>query len=193
MRAWYRAWVAGMLLALVAGCGGEAEDAPQDPPQQVALREPEPPSPPPLEVDPMGEAAAIDLVASLGGDRRLRVSGNSNLPEGARLQVIVERELSGVRWRERVSLAAGRFEAGPFGPGSGLPDGGYRVTAELQAASVQPREVQARIGAEGEHLSGPLVAASPHGLGQVVRASRRFLVGSEPRRASEQVEVLRVE
>lgn len=192
MRAWYRAVLTGLVLTLVAGCSGEAEDAPQDPPQPVALREPET-SPPPLEVDPMGEAAVIELAATLGGDRRLRVSGNSNLPEGARLQVIVERELSGVRWRERVSLAAGRFEAGPFGPGSGLPDGGYRVTAELQAASVQPREVQARIGAEGEHLSGPLVAASPHGLGQVVRASRRFLVGSEPRRASERVEVLRVE
>ncbi|WP_337133636.1 hypothetical protein, partial [Staphylococcus aureus] len=63
----------------------------------------------------------------------------------------------------------------------------------LPEATVQPEAVRRRIGEQGEHLSGPLVGGSRHGLGQVASASRRFLVGSEPRRTNDQVEVLGVE
>ncbi len=145
------------------------------------------------ELAPFNEAVTFDLTPSLGSDRRLTVVGETNLPGETRLQVIVERELSGVRWRERVAVAEGGFVAGPFGPGSGLPDGGYRVTVDVQEGSVQPAAVQGRLGEENEHLSGPLVQQSPHGLGKVARYRQRFLVGSETRRTHDQVEVLRVE
>ncbi len=145
---------------------------------------------------PFDQPVAIEITSRLGSDRRLTVEGETNLPEATRLQVIVERELSGVRWRERVSVEAGGFEAGPLGPGSGPQRYArllHRVTVDVQEGSVQPRSVRDRLGEENEHLSGPLVQQSRHGLGQVASYSQRFLVGSETRRTHDRVEVLRVE
>jgi hypothetical protein len=195
MKLWYRGCGLGLLLLLLAGCGGAdngeaASEAPADEPEaEVVVEAPEPEP----EVAPFDEPVAIEFAASLRTDRRLMVEGESNLPEGARLQIVVERELSGVRWQQRTTLQEGRFQAGPFGPGSGLPDGGYTITVNLPEASVQPLEVRRQIGQQGEHLRGPLVSTSRHGLGEVASASRRFLVGSEPRRTDDRVEVLGVE
>ncbi len=197
MRAWYRTMAAGLLMVMLAGCSGGEEQATSEPAETSSAAEtPEPQAAPESEapeVPPFDQPVAIEITSRLGSDRRLTVEGSTNLPEATRLQVIVERELSGVRWRERVSVEAGGFVAGPFGPGSGLPDGGYRVTVDVQESSVQPRSVRDRLGEENEHLSGPLVGQSRHGLGQVASYSQRFLVGSETRRTHDQVEVLRVE
>lgn len=144
-------------------------------------------------VEPFTEPVRIEVMATLRSDRRLAVEGESNLPEGAQLQVMVEREASGMRWRSRTTVQEGGFVAGPYGSGSGLPDGGYIVRVMLSEASVQPEKVRAKIGEQGEHLSGPLVTTSGHGLGKIATYSRRYLVGSEPRRATDQVEVLEVE
>ncbi|WP_282038179.1 hypothetical protein [Halomonas alimentaria] len=188
---------AGLLMVMLAGCSGGEEQATSEPAETSSAAEtPEPQAAPESEapeVPPFDQPVAIEITSRLGSDRRLTVEGSTNLPEATRLQVIVERELSGVRWRERVSVEAGGFVAGPFGPGSGLPDGGYRVTVDVQESSVQPRSVRDRLGEENEHLSGPLVGQSRHGLGQVASYSQRFLVGSETRRTHDQVEVLRVE
>lgn len=195
MTVWSRLCGMGLVM-LLAGCGGNddgneaANDAVEAAPVEQAV---EPESAPEPQVAPFDEPVTIDFQARLLSDRRLVVEGQSNLPEGARLQVVVERELSGVRWQSRTTLQDGRFNGGPYGPGSGLPDGGYRITVNLPAASVQPLEVRRRIGEEGEHLRGPLVGTSRHGLGQVASTSRRFLVGSEPRRTKDEVDVLTVE
>ncbi|PCF95014.1 hypothetical protein [Vreelandella nigrificans] len=178
-----------MSALLLAGCGNQEDEqaavqseevneetSPQEP---VAVEEP---------VDPL--EVAISTRASLLPDRRLMIEGEANLPDGALVQVIVERELSRVRWQSRTTVVDGQFSTGPFGSGSGLPDGGYIVRVQLSEASVQPRDVQARIGAQGEHLAGELVSQSRHGLGQVATYSRRFLVGSEPRRTRDQVDVV---
>lgn len=132
----------------------------------------------------------ILVSASIGSDRRLLIEGETNLPDEAQVQVIVERELSRVRWRERVDVAQGQFTAGPFGPGSGLPDGGYSVTVELSESTVQPESVQQRIGEEGEYLAGELVAESRHGLGQIATYTTRFMVGSEPRQSRGDAQLL---
>lgn len=197
MKAWCRLSSMGLLaLLLLAGCGGN-ENGTEDPEsteeasEEVAMEEPAPEPEP--QVEPFSEPVEIDFEATLRSDRRLMVEGESNLPDSARLLIVVEREASGVRWQSRTSLEEGRFTAGPFGPGSGLPDGGYHITVNLPEASVQPLAVRQRIGEQGEHLSGPLVSTSRHGLGQVASSSRRFLVGSEPRRTTDQVEVLGVE
>ncbi|HSP56804.1 MAG TPA: hypothetical protein VLO12_00690 [Halomonas sp.] len=141
----------------------------------------------------MQSPVEIDFTAVLLEDRRLMVEGVSNLPPGAQLEVIVERELSGVRWRSRTDMAEGRFSAGPFGPGSGLADGGYRVSVQLSESAVQPKAVRQRIGERGEHLSGPLVSNSRHGLGKVASHAQRFMVGDEPRRTHDQVKVVEME
>ncbi|MCH4562609.1 hypothetical protein MKP05_05595 [Halomonas sp. EGI 63088] len=197
MKAWCRLSSMGLVaLLLLAGCGGN-ENGTKDPEsteeasEEMAMEEPAPEPEP--RVEPFSEPVEIDFVATLRSDRRLMVEGESNLPDSARLLIVVEREASGVRWQSRTSLEEGHFAAGPFGPGSGLPDGGYRITVNLPVANVQPLAVRQRIGEQGEHLSGPLVSTSRHGLGQVASSSRRFLVGSEPRRTTDQVEVLGIE
>jgi hypothetical protein len=184
--------VYGMLLALwLAGCGGDEGD--EDVSSEAASTSSGSAAQEAASVTVFDEPVEIEVSARLLGDRRLEVTGETNLPEASRLQVIVERELSGVRWRSRVEVEEGRFVAGPLGPGSGLPDGGYRLRVDLQESSVQPAAVRERIGAQGEHLAGPLVQESRHGLGKIATQSRRYLVGSEPRRASDRVEVLEVE
>lgn len=152
---------------------GDAETDVAEAPEDVA----------PLDVE-------ISAHVLLRSDRRLMVEGESNLPDETLVQIIVEREVSSVRWRERTRIENGMFAAGPFGPGSGLPDGGYVVQVEVSEGSVQPENVQSRIGHEGQHLAGELVSQTRHGLGQVATYSRRFLVGSEPRQTRDQVEVL---
>lgn len=198
MTAWCRGIGAGVMLMWLAGCGGSEEEvasAPEDPAPvaEMADETPESAPEPTPKVAPFEEPVTIDVSSRLGSDRRLTVEGETNLPADTRLQVLVERELSGVRWRERVSVAEGGFLAGPFGPGSGLPDGDYLVVVEVQEGSVQPAAVRDRLGEENEHLQGPLVEQSRHGLGQVARYSKRFLVGDETRRTQDRVEVMEIE
>lgn len=190
-----RAIGAGMLLLWLAGCGGSEEPPAEgpDPVAEMADASSEPAPEPAPEAAPFLDPVTIDVSSRLGSDRRLTVEGETNLPAETRLQVLVERELSGVRWRERVSVAEGGFLAGPFGPGSGLPDGDYRVVVEVQEGSVQPAAVRARLGEENEYLQGPLVEESRHGLGQVARYAKRFLVGAETRRTQDRVEVMELE
>ncbi|MCC5901031.1 MAG: hypothetical protein JJT87_03725 [Halomonas sp.] len=178
-----------MSALLLAGCGNQEDEQATVQPEEVN-EETSPQEPVVVEepVDPL--EVTISTRASLLPDRRLMIEGEANLPDGALVQVIVERELSRVRWQSRTSVVDGKFSTGPFGSGSGLPDGGYIVRVQLSEASVQPRDVQARIGAQGEHLAGELVSQSRHGLGQVATYSRRFLVGSEPRRTRDQVDVV---
>ena len=189
MMAWRR--LAGLLILIgVTGCGGDSEPEPvpaqtEPPPTTHDAVEPE------VEIAPL--TVEIEASATLQRDRRLMVEGETNLPEATQLQVIAEREVSGVRWQSRTTVTEGEFSAGPFGPGSGLPDGGYSITVNLVEASVQPRAVRERIGEQGEHLAGELVRGSRHGLGQVASYSRRYLIGSEPRRAADRAEVLEVE
>ena len=175
-----------VFVAFLAGCG-EAEEPPAETVSSEQTQAPEPEMPE-ANVEPLD--VAISTRVSLRSDRRLMVEGESNLPDGTQIQVVVEREISRVRWQARTSVESGLFTAGPFGSGSGLPDGGYDVRVEVDEASVQPDVVQARIGQQGQHLAGELVRQSRHGLGQVATYSRRFLVGSEPRRTRDQVEVL---
>lgn len=144
-------------------------------------------------VAPLDEPVSITLSAGLGSDRRLMVNGATNLPQATRLRVQVERKASGVRWQERIDVNDGQFRAGPLGPGSGLLDGDYAVIVSLPPVNVQPRDVQQRLGQEGANLSGPLVGSSPHGLGKIVTMTQHFLIGSQPRESSDEVEVRALE
>ena len=178
--------------ALLAGCG-EMDEASDEPvasqPEQAPASEPEAET----RIDEAQDVAPLDVEisthVSLRSDRRIMVEGESNLPDGTQIRVIVEREISGVRWQARTQIEKGHFSAGPYGSGSGFPDGGYIVRVEVEEASVQPKAVQARIGHQGQHLAGKLVSQSRHGLGQIATYSKRFLVGSEPRQTRDQVEV----
>ncbi|MGO2242726.1 MAG: hypothetical protein ACTH5D_13310 [Halomonas sp.] len=175
-----RAGVVIVTAALLAGCG-ETESPTSE---LVATAQPEQASPESAVVEEDAAPLIVEISAhvALRNDRRLMVEGESNLPDGTQVRIIVEREISRVRWQARTQIQDGLFAAGPFGSGSGLPDGGYDVRVEVSEGSVQPAEVQAIIGHNGQQLAGGLVSQSRHGLGQVATYSRRFLVGSEPRR-----------
>lgn len=206
MKVLRRCWIAGLAALVLSGCeGGEQQgpvvDATSDHTAEVA-EPPEVTQPAASESGrvtkadsqeprpaPFDQPVTIELAVELRSDRRLMVDGSTNLPEAARLQVQVEREASGVRWQERTAVQQGHFVAGPFGPGSGLPDGGYGITVNLPPVSVQPADVRTRLGDEGSNLKGPLVGVSPHGLGKVVSTTQHFLIGSQPRRTTDKVEV----
>ena len=190
--------VAGALLAgaLVACDGDSTVSQPSDPgsEREVAVesiqdKPPEPVEPPAPAVAALDEPVRVSLDIRLASDRRMHVAATTNLPEGTRVQLRVVREASNVRWQSRTEVREGRVAAGPYGPGSGLPDGYYRIELVTAPADVQPTEVKARIGPSGEHLKGSLVAASEHGLGNIIKASQRFLVGQEVRRTLDDVEV----
>lgn len=203
MTAWYRALGVSLLMLWLPGCGGGEDETRSEPTESVNTAE----SVDSDDGDEAAQAAAetsevpafdqpvmIDVSSRLGSDRRMRVSGETNLPEGTRLQVLVERELSGVTWRERIAVEESRFEVGPFGPGSGLPDGSYVLRVDVQEGSVQPREVRARLGEENQHLRGPLVRSSRHGLGKIASYRQRILVGEQTRRTQDDnVQILEVE
>lgn len=172
-----------MALALL-GCGsdgdhdiGESEVEGQAPAEESAEVEETETSP---AVAVMDEEVVIETDARLDNRRQMQVSGTTNLPEGTQLQVVVERESSRVRWRNRAVVdGEGAFEAGPFGPGSGLPDGIYLIEVNMPPANVQPAAVRQRIGERGEHLAGELVREANHGLGLEVRYRSQVELGDQ--------------
>ncbi|CAM4295207.1 hypothetical protein VRRI112168_19355 [Vreelandella rituensis] len=178
--------VAAMLV--LSGCGGNndaVDEAPEPQPEQqseVVTPESEE-AVEPLEV-------AVSLSVSLRNDRRLVVEGETNLPDGARLQVVVEHKFNRVSWQARTEVEQGYFVAGPFGSSTGLADGEYQVRVQLSEASVQPDTVQQRIGEQGQHLAGELVRTSKHGLGQIAVYTKGYMIGSESRRSQSQAEVI---
>ncbi|GKW47821.1 hypothetical protein [Halomonas sp. NCCP-2165] len=166
-------WLAAMALLLsVVGCGGEAE--PPASPSTSGGGEGAPPGvadapDPALPAAVLDEPIRVSLSALPRDDRRLAVSGATNLPEGTRLQLVVIREASGVSWRQRLQVGEdGNVEAGPLGPGSGLAAGRYILRLSMSPASVQPPRVRAVVGERGEHLSGDWVRESGHGLGRII-------------------------
>lgn len=182
----------GLLLGL-AGCEDDADtvEAPTGTAEASStVSSPDAPAEDDMAaIEPMAVPTEVVLEAVLLADRRMQVSGQTNLPDGTRVQVEVVREASGVRWQERLVSREGMLEAGPFGPGSGLPDGYYRLRLTTTPGELQPRAVQAFLGSRGEHLSGPLIVESPHGLGRQVSAVQRVLVGQRVRRTIDNVAV----
>ncbi|MDN6337116.1 MAG: hypothetical protein L0J67_10845 [Halomonas sp.] len=168
---------------LLSGCGSSEEDVPAPAASETTESRGEPTTPAPA-VKPL--VVSISAEASMRDDRRLNITGRTNLPDDAQLLVVVERETSGARWHERTRVQGGQFQAGPMGYGSGVPDGDYRVRVQLSEASIQPSVVRERIGAKGEGLEGELVRKAPHGLGYIAVYTREFSVGSRLRRMQEE-------
>ncbi|WP_168014954.1 hypothetical protein [Halomonas salinarum] len=125
--------------------------------------------------EPLTEPVSMTVTTQLTESRRLEVMGQTNLPEETRLEVLLERRASGVNWQIRTQVRDGGFVVGPLGPGSGLVGGRYVIRVRMPVADVQPMAVKARIGERGEHLTGPLVTRSPHGLGNIVEYSSDYL------------------
>lgn len=177
-------WAGALFLTLsMAGCGGEAEEAtptqsPAEPMDEVAEPVEEVAEPQDEGMAPLAEPVWVELDATVRPDRRLSVSGETNLPEGTQVLIVVVRDASGVSWRYRTRIGeAGRFEVGPFGSGSGLAAGDYTLRLETSPGNLQPASVQAIIGTQGEHLKGDWVREGGHGLGQVIEYRTTYQLG----------------
>ncbi|MDR5859380.1 hypothetical protein FZZ93_05915 [Halomonas eurihalina] len=171
MNGWHRV-MASIMLSLLAGCGNGEEQG-NDSAERlggVAQPEEERDTEPASELEPFDQDVALGVSVRLDETSRLRVEGTTNLPPDTRLRVMAQRNASGVSWRESVVVEEGGFAAGPFGPGSGLPEGAYRIRVTMPPISVQPVSVQSRLGRQGEHLGGPLVVGTKHGQGRVIEA-----------------------
>jgi hypothetical protein len=123
------------------------------------------------------EAIVVTMDVSVSGGGRPSIAGTTNLPDGTRLMTMLQRpympDASARQARglpacepdcvpvpgptDQVVVKNGHFEDGPFtDKGAGLPRGRY-VLEIYMPATLQPKNVVDRIGARGEHLSGPLM------------------------------------
>ena len=109
----------------------------------------------PLEV--MTEIVEIEAEATVTEDKRIIVKGTTNLPNSTDLFITVNNEKIDFRVTYQTSVSNNHFSTSPLGESTGLLDGNYTIEILMPTPSVQPKTVQAIIGEEGEHLSGPLV------------------------------------
>lgn len=176
-----------MLAAVLAlaSCGGSEDATPRSTSETASGAETaDQPASSPEDAEPLKVTMSADV--AMRSDRRLEVTGSTNLPDDAQLLIAIKRAASGARWQERAQVQSGQFQAGPLGFGSGVPDGDYRVRVQLSEASVQPVAVRRRIGDKGEQLTGKLVKEAPHGLGQIAVYTRAFSIGSELRHSEKE-------
>ncbi|RAR59750.1 hypothetical protein BCL93_10899 [Onishia taeanensis] len=186
-RAWPWHWRPGVLcvasLLMLVGCEGGSAPPSEEGTQGTSSAQAQTSSSVPAgastssieKPEALTEPVTVTVTTQLTKARRLEVTGRTNLPDRTQLLVVLEREASGVNWQVRTEARDGLFTAGPLGPGSGLVAGRYLIRVSMPAADVQPPAVKARIGASGEHLTGPLVARSPHGLGNVIEYRQEYL------------------
>lgn len=110
-------------------------------------------------------ASAIDIkiTAKSDGTSRPMITGTTNLPDGAILNVSVERKQTGYGGGTKATVSNGTFSAGPFGDSSNggpLRAGSYSLSVTLIYAGMQPENVQAVMGERGSKLKGKLVERS---------------------------------
>lgn len=110
-------------------------------------------------------AFAIDVKISAKSDGTANptITGTTNLPDGAILNVSVERTQIGYDGGTKATVDNGKFFAGPFGDrsnGGTLKAGSYSLSVTLIFAGMQPTNVQEVIGERGNKLRGRLVERS---------------------------------
>lgn len=110
-------------------------------------------------------ASAIDLkiTAKSDGTSNPLITGTTNLPDGAILNVSVERRQTGYDGGTKATVSNGTFSAGPFGDSSNggpLKAGSYSLSVTLIYAGMQPKNVQDIIGERGSKLKGKLIERS---------------------------------
>jgi hypothetical protein len=122
----------------------------------------------------------VVLSASVQDDpgRRPVVAGETNLPDGAEGIASIESKTTKKRGSDKFTVQGGRFRAGPFSDGrQGLAPGNYTLDVTIAIAQVQPPQVRAVIGQNGENLRGPLVERG--GIGTSVELSQDFRLDAQ--------------
>jgi hypothetical protein len=125
-----------------------------------------------------GTNVTVSIRPEFLSDGRVRICGETDLPQGTELLITVEEQaVSGFIGQSKCSTTeGGRFLTEPFGPPKGLTVGLYAADVVMPIARLQPPAVRRVIGEKGERLTGPLVERDA--LGVSVRSSTQFMVGS---------------
>lgn len=90
--------------------------------------------------------------------------GATNLPDGSELMLTLSRPESGYMAQAKMSVVAGHFTTEQFSTGQHpLNPGRYKVEVSMSMAELQPKQVQAVIGDQGQRMTGKLVTPSPFG------------------------------
>jgi len=121
---------------------------------------------------------AIEIALSTETETSLRpaVEGTTNLPDGARLTLLITRKESAYRAEASTEVRSGRFRFGPISQrGSDLNPGLYSLEIGLAVAGDQPASVLEVIGKRGEKLEGVLVKRN--GDVRTMRYATTFHVG----------------
>ncbi len=99
------------------------------------------------------------MTVSVSKSSSPQIQGETNLPDGALLMLIVTRPDIRYSAQDQLVVKEGRFQtSGLSVSGRPLPPGKYGVQIFLQMAASNPPNVRAVIGSRGELMTGPLVA-----------------------------------
>ena len=160
-----------VVAAAVAGC------AETEPGAAVPSKEPAPGQDPGSARVALDGDVVVDLEVVEVPDRRVRLTGTTNLPTGTILMLDVkENAQHGFYGQARTSVRLdGAFESELLGPKDGLEPGVYTASVTMPIPRVQPDHVQRIIGADGENLSGLLVESGVAGV--TVSVDQEFIVG----------------
>jgi len=120
----------------------------------------------------------IETSVSETPNRRLKVTGHTNLPDGTVFLISLENEAVGFKAQDKATVENGVFSSVPMGPKAGLKDGEYLIEVLMPLPFTQTEQVQKIIGAKGEYLTGSLVEASEFG-GNIASAKRTYFLGSK--------------
>jgi hypothetical protein len=142
--------------------------------REVARPSQPPPAPTPSgpSLPPLSEGVVLKMTVEGGPDRKPRISGETNLPDGTELMFGVEGKTTNFSGGDKGVVSGGRFRSAAFGPDGGLKPGQYVADVTMPIPQVQPPQVREVIGANGENLRGPLVKKG--GIGTTVEVERPF-------------------
>lgn len=140
----------------------------------TANRETPSPTPPAAAgLPPLGEGVVLKAAVQEDPGRRPVVTGETNLPDGTEGIASIKSKTTKKGGSDEFTVQGGRFRAGPFSDGGqGLAPGNYTLDVTIAIAQVQPPQVRAVIGQNGENLRGPLVERDD--IGTSVQLSQDF-------------------
>ncbi len=166
------------LAVLLAGCTAEVEPKTVD----VVTAGKSTPSQPINPQPPKAFDVTLEVIVDPNQGQPI-VRGTTNLPVGTNLMVSVK-DVAGAgefyTAQAQCTVAeGGKFEAGPFSSSGSSMRGEYVAEVLMPVPLVQPPEIRAIIGEDGQYLHGPLVTPARVGNDQpVVSADALFTIGS---------------
>lgn len=129
---------------------------------------------------PLSEGVVLNAAVQEDPGRRPVVTGETNLPNDTEGIASIESKMTKKGGSDKFTVQGGRFRAGPFSDGGqGLAPGNYTLDLTIAIAQVQPPQVRAIIGQNGENLRGPLVERDS--IGTSVQLSQDFRLDEQGR------------